>query len=90
MNKNNSRLPRTLTGTVISNKMRNTIIVLVERRVKHPKYHKFIKRSTKIHVHNSKDAVHVGDIVVAKECRPLSKTKSWTLLEIKEKSDETI
>lgn len=70
---------RTLTGRVFSNKMQKTITVLVERKVKHPKYGKYIKRSTKLHVHDEENACREGDIVEISPCRPLSKTKAWQL-----------
>jgi len=76
---------RTLTGKVVSNKMKDTIVVLIERRVKHPKYEKFIKRSTKVHAHDEGNSCQIGDIVTVKECRPMSKTKSWLLVEVKER-----
>ena len=80
-------MPRTLTGTVTSDKMQNTIVVMVERRVKHPKYRKFIKRSTKVHAHDQGNTAAMGDLVVVQECAPLSKTKSWKLIDIRKKSD---
>ena len=80
-------LARTMTGRVIRNKMKDSIVVLIERRVKHPKYGKFIKRSTKVHAHDAGNQSQIGDLVTVKECRPMSKTKSWTLLEIKEKAE---
>ncbi len=83
---NNEKMTRNLTGMVVSDKMQNGIVVKVERRVKHPKYGKFIKRSTKVHAHDEGNTSAVGDVVVIKECRPISKTKSWTLVEIKEKA----
>lgn len=73
---------RTLTGKVTSNKMDKTITVLIERRVKHPKYGKYIKRSTKLHAHDAENSCQEGDIVVIEQCRPLSKTKSWRLHKI--------
>lgn len=73
------RPTRTLTGRVFSNKMQKTITVLVERKVKHPKYGKYIKRSTKLHVHDEENACLEGDIVEISQCRPLSKTKAWRL-----------
>ncbi len=79
---------RVLTGTVVSNKMQNTIVVLVERREKHPKYGKFIKLSTKIHAHDESNQCSIGDIVTVRECRPLSKTKSWVLVNIKERAEK--
>ncbi len=77
---------RTVTGTVTSNKMDKSITVLVERRVKHPLYHKIIRRSTKMHAHDESNECGVGDTVVIQECRPLSKTKSWRLVEVIEKA----
>lgn len=78
-------LIRTVTGVVTSNKMKNTITVLAERRVKHPKYGKYINRSTKIHAHDADNQCQEGDVVTIQECRPISKTKSWALVEIKQK-----
>ena len=77
---------RTLTGRVISNAMDKTITVLVERRVKHPLYGKFMRRSTKVHVHDEDNQCNVGDTVTVVQSRPLSKTKSWRLLEILERA----
>lgn len=74
-----STTQRTLTGRVISNKMQKTITVLVERTVKHPKYGKYIKRSTKLHAHDENNECQEGDIVMVEQCRPLSKTKMWRL-----------
>ena len=73
---------RNLTGYVTSDKMDKTITVTVERRVKHPKYGKFIKRSTKFHAHDEENTCREGDLVVITQCRPLSKTKAWRLQEI--------
>jgi small subunit ribosomal protein S17 len=73
---------RTLQGKVISNKMDKSITVAIERSVKHPIYGKFIKRTTKLHVHDETNQCKEGDVVTIRECRPLSKTKSWTLVAI--------
>jgi small subunit ribosomal protein S17 len=73
---------RTVAGRVISNKMDQTITVLVERQVKHPLYGKYIRRSTKLHVHDTNNDCNEGDEVTIAECRPISKTKSWRLVEI--------
>ncbi|MCK4587453.1 MAG: 30S ribosomal protein S17 [Gammaproteobacteria bacterium] len=73
---------RTEFGRVISDKMDRTITVLVERKVKHPLYGKYIRRSTKLHVHDENNECNEGDQVVIAECRPMSKTKSWKLAEI--------
>ncbi|WP_372627287.1 30S ribosomal protein S17 [Arsukibacterium sp.] len=75
---------RTLQGKVISNKMDKSITVAIERSVKHPIYGKFIKRTTKLHVHDETNQCNEGDIVTIRECRPLSKTKSWTLVAVVE------
>ncbi len=75
-----------LTGRVVSDAMDKTITVLVERRVKHPLYGKFIRRSTKIHAHDEENACSQGDLVTVEQCRPLSKTKTWRLLEVIEKA----
>lgn len=76
---------RSKQGSVVSNKMDKTISVLIERKVKHPLYGKFMKKSTKLHVHDENNECGMGDIVQIKECRPISKSKSWTLLRVVEK-----
>ncbi|MCL1076536.1 MULTISPECIES: 30S ribosomal protein S17 [Shewanella] len=77
---------RTLQGKVTSNKMDKSITVAVERQVKHPIYGKYVKRTTKIHAHDETNQCNEGDIVTIRECRPLSKTKSWTLVEVVSKA----
>lgn len=77
---------RTLQGRVTSNKMDKTITVAIERQVKHPIYGKYIKRTTKIHAHDEANQCNEGDLVAIRECRPLSKTKSWTLVEVVSKA----
>jgi small subunit ribosomal protein S17 len=77
---------RTLTGRVISNKMQKTITVLIERRVKHPIYGKFITRSTKVHAHDAEDRCQIGDTVTIQQSRPLSKTKAWCLIDVVERA----
>ncbi|WP_444997077.1 30S ribosomal protein S17 [Aliikangiella sp. IMCC44359] len=79
-------IKRTLTGKVISDKMDKSITVKVERQVKHPIYGKFIKRSTKVHAHDEANECKLGDTVTVVESRPLSKTKSWQLVEVVEKA----
>lgn len=76
---------RVATGRVVSDKMNKTITVLIERRVKHPVYGKFITRSSKIHAHDENNECGMGDMVTVQETRPLSKSKSWMLLKIEEK-----
>ena len=77
---------RVLQGRVISDKMHKTVTVLVERRVQHPVYGKFITRSTKVHAHDESNECAVGDLVLVEQCRPLSKTKAWRLLKVVEKA----
>ena len=79
-------LRRTATGRVVSDKMQNTITVLVERRVKHPLYGKYVKRSKKMHVDDPQGQAKTGDVVVIEECRPISKTKSWRLIKVLEQT----
>ncbi|MEZ8883799.1 30S ribosomal protein S17 [Vibrio sp. 10N.222.54.F6] len=73
-------------GRVVSNKMDKSIVVAIERTVKHPIYGKFIKRTTKVHAHDEDNTCGLGDKVEIAECRPLSKTKSWTLVKVLEKA----
>lgn len=77
---------RTLTGKVVSNSREKTIAVLVERKVRHPIYKKYIKRSTKVHAHDEKNECGLGDVVKVSESKPFSKTKNWALVEVVEKS----
>ena len=79
-------LRKTRIGIVSSNKMTKTITVAVERKVKHPIYGKFVKKTTKFHAHDEKNECTVGDVVKIMETRPLSKTKRWRLVEIVEKA----
>jgi small subunit ribosomal protein S17 len=71
------KLKRTLTGTVVSDKMDKTVTVLVERKVKHPLLGKIIRVSKKYHAHDEANEFHTGDVVTIEECRPLAKTKAW-------------
>jgi len=73
-------------GVVTSNLMDKSIVITVERKVKHPKYGKFIKKSSKFVAHDEKNECNIGDIVRVRECRPLSKTKNWRLIEIIERA----
>lgn len=81
-------LARTLTGKVVSDKMDKTITVLIERRVKHPIYGKYSTKSSKVHAHDEKNECKIGDIVTVAESRPLSKTKTWSLVKIEERAAE--
>jgi len=75
---------RTLVGRVISNKMDKTVTVLIERRVRHPVYGKYLVRSTKLHAHDASDSIGEGDLVEIMETRPLSRTKTWTVMRVVE------
>ncbi len=77
---------RTASGTVVSNKMDKTITVMVERRVKHPIYGKYIKRSNKIHAHDPENVCQEGDLVTIEETRPISKSKTWKLSSVDRKA----
>jgi len=81
-----SKLTRTVTGRVTSDKMNKTITVLVERKVPHPVYGKYVRRSTKIHAHDEQNECKQGDTVMIEECRPLAKTKAWRLVKIVERA----
>lgn len=81
-----TKVTRTVTGRVTSDKMDKTITVLVERRVKHPIYGKYVKRSTKLHAHDEHNECKEGDVVTIEECRPLSKSKAWRLVKVVEKA----
>lgn len=78
---------RVLRGCVVSNKMEKSVVVSITRLFKHPIYGKFIKRTTKLHVHDPDNNGDIGDIVEIKECRPISKTKSWILTAVIKKSN---
>lgn len=77
---------RSEVGRVVSDKMDKSITVLIERKVPHPIYGKYVKRSTKLHAHDESNECKEGDLVSIEECRPLSKTKSWRLVEILERA----
>ena len=78
----NANQTRTVEGRVVSNKMNKSVTILVERQVKHPLYGKYIRRSTKLHAHDEDNACNEGDVVRVSECRPLSKTKNWRVVEV--------
>ena len=77
---------RTVIGRVVSDKMDKSITVLVERKVAHPIYGKYVKRSTKLHAHDENNECQMGDTVSITECRPISKSKNWRLVEIIERA----
>jgi small subunit ribosomal protein S17 len=78
---------RIQTGSVVSDKMDKSATILIERKVKHPIYGKFVKKSTKLHFHDENNECSIGDTVQITECRPLSRTKSWALMKIVEKAN---
>tara|TARA_B100000963_G_scaffold340841_1_gene339919 strand:+ start:2268 stop:2540 length:273 start_codon:yes stop_codon:yes gene_type:complete len=79
--------PRVLTGVVTSDKADKTITVKIERKVKHPLYGKVIKRATKVHAHDETNSASIGDIVSVKECKPISKLKTWVLMSSSDSSE---
>lgn len=79
---NNESKARTVVGKVISDKMQKTIVVLVERTVKHPKYGKIMRRTTKLHAHDEEQVSKIGNTVKIRESKPLSKLKTWVLVEV--------
>jgi small subunit ribosomal protein S17 len=84
MNAEKTALTRTLVGRVISNKMDKTVTVLVERKVRHPVYGKYVVRSTKFHAHDESNGINEGDLVEIAETRPISRTKAWTVTRVVE------
>ena len=81
------KILRTQIASVVSDKMDKSAVVLIERKVKHPIYGKFVKKSTKLHIHDENNECGVGDTVQITECRPISKTKSWKLVKVVEKAN---
>ena len=81
-----TRRARVLTGRVVSDRMDKTITVMVERRVKHPLYKKYIRRKSTLHAHDENNECRMGDTVSIEQCRPLSRTKSWRLAQIMERA----
>ncbi len=82
-----AKVLRIQTGSVVSDKMDKSATVLIERKVKHPIYGKFVKKSTKLHIHDENNECGIGDTVQITECRPMSKTKSWALVKVVEKAN---
>ena len=82
------KLVRTLTGKVVSDKMDKSIVVKIERRVKHPVYGKYVSKSSKLKAHDENNECKIGDTVTIAESRPLSKTKSWALVKIEERASQ--
>ncbi|MDO8348682.1 MAG: 30S ribosomal protein S17 [Planctomycetota bacterium] len=79
---------KVLRGTVVSDKMQKTVVVQIDRKVRHPLYEKFIARRTKVHAHDEKSEAHLGDVVEICQTRPISKLKSWRVVRIVHKSTE--
>ena len=90
MNENQQTIARKLTGRVVSDKMNKTVTVLVERKVKHPLYGKFVRRSKKYHAHDENNEFHPGDLVLIEETRPMSRTKTWKVVKLVEKAREEV
>ena len=84
----NKKQPRTVIGKVVSDKMAKTIVVQVERKVKHPVYDKFIRRFSKMYAHDEQNTGRLGDKVLIEESRPLSKTKRWNLVQVLDKAEQ--
>ena len=82
------QITRTETGLVVSSARDKTITVIIERTIKHPLYKKILRRSTKLHAHDQNNQCEEGDLVTIKECKPLSKTKSWNLVSIDKKGQK--
>ena len=78
------KVSRSITGRVVSNKMDKTVTVLIERKVSHPLYQKYVRRSTRISAHDEKNECNEGDLVMIEQCRPLSKNKLWRLVKVLE------
>lgn len=85
MREQNAKMTRTVVGRVVSDKMNKSAVVMVERKVRHPLYDKYIRRSTKLHIHDENNECQAGDRVSIRECRPVSKTKCWRLVEVLER-----
>ncbi len=81
-----SKVVRIQTGSVVSDKMDKSATILIERKVKHPIYGKFVKKSTKLHFHDENNECVIGDTVQITECRPISRTKSWKLVKVIDKA----
>ena len=85
-----AKSPHTVVGQVVSNKMKKTIVVSVDRQFIHPKYGKRLKRSTKLHAHDEKGECAIGDLVTIQECRRLSAKKHWTLVKVVQKAPAAV
>lgn len=81
------KVQRKLVGRVVSDKMDKSATVMIERKIRHPLYGKYIRRSTKLHVHDESNECKMGDTVTIEQCRPISKTKSWRLVSVVERAE---
>jgi small subunit ribosomal protein S17 len=88
MSEQQEKVQRTVTGRVVSDKMDKSITVLVERKVKHPLYKKYVRRSSKLHAHDENNECREGDVVTIEQCRPISKSKSWRLVKVVEQATQ--
>ncbi|ODS24904.1 30S ribosomal protein S17 [Candidatus Endobugula sertula] len=88
VSKEQNKKARTLMGKVVSDKMDKTITVLIERRVKHPIYGKYMSKSSKLKAHDEENSCNIGDVVTIAESRPLSKSKTWALVKIEERATQ--
>jgi small subunit ribosomal protein S17 len=86
MNEQSAGDNRTLQGRVVSDKMDKSITVEIERRVKHPLYGKFVRKTTKVHAHDENNDCQIGDVVIVEQCRPVSKTKKWRYVKLIERA----
>ena len=86
MSEEKQKVHRTITGRVVSNKMDKTVSVAVERLIKHPVYGKYIRRTTKVLAHDAANECKAGDRVAISECRPVSKNKSWSVVNVVERA----
>ena len=87
MNEASAKVTRTVVGRVVSDKMEKSAVVMVERKVRHPLYGKYMRRSTKLSIHDENNECRTGDTVSIQECRPISKNKSWRLVEVLERPE---
>ena len=88
MNAEQNKSQRVITGKVISSKMNKTIVVQVERKVKHPSYGKYVRRFSKMYAHDEDNTCSIGDLVTIQQTRPISKTKCWKLVEILKREEQ--
>ena len=87
MSETSAKVTRTVVGRVVSDKMEKSAVVMVERKVRHELYGKYMRRSTKLNVHDENNECQVGDTVSIEECRPISKNKSWRLVKVLERPE---